>query len=166
MFRRSIKKRQSKLFKHVTFADGIRPGENLAASPTHDEGGRPLSPPPLKALMRETLRLKRNMYPFKKSKMRTKLTMVNKKVATVYPSVKTTSSSTTEYYISRHRIEDSSLLLENTANSSISMSDLPNSNIDHNRSGRITPPRPMREITPVPSDNECWNDDDIIKDDR
>ncbi|XP_026807672.1 uncharacterized protein LOC113550172 isoform X1 [Rhopalosiphum maidis] len=153
----------SNLSKRVTFADGIRPGDNLAASPTHDDFGRPLSPPPLKALMRETLKFKRNMYPFKRSKVRTKLKMEKKKVAKVTPSIKATNSSTIEYYISRHRLAD--LPIEETPNS-FSRSDF-SSNNDNDRTEKMnTPPRPTREVTPVPSDTECWNDDDVIKNNR
>ncbi|CAH1726400.1 unnamed protein product [Aphis gossypii] len=147
--------------KRVIFADGIRPGDNLAASPTHDDVGCPLSPPPLKALMRETLKFKRNMYPFKKSKLRAKLKMEKKKVAKVIPSIKATNSSVIEYYISRKRfanlpVEESPI---NTSNSS--------SNNDNDSIEKMsTPPRPTRELTPVPSDNECWSDDDVIKNNK
>lgn len=154
---------KSSLSKRVTFADGILPGEDLAASPTHDDVGRPLSPPPLKALMREVLKLKRNMYPFKRSKVRTKLTMVNKKVATVTPSIKATTSSVIEYYVSQRRLEDLPIAETTVFGSNNS----PNSdNGDHTSEKISTPPRPTRELTPVPSDNECWDDDDNIKDDR
>lgn len=138
----------------MTFADGIYPGDNLATSPMHDDVDRPLSPPPIKALMREALKLKRNMYPFKKSKVRTKLKMVDKKVAKVTPVIKDTNSSVIEYYISRHRLE----VLPN--NNVKLFDDSPNSDNDNNRSGQIVPLRPTRDVTPVPSDNECWNDDD------
>lgn len=154
---------KSNLSKRVTFADGILPGEDLAASPTHDDVGRPLSPPPLKALMREILKFKRNMYPFKKSKMRTKLTMVNKKVATVTPSIKATTSSVIEYYVSQRRLEDLPIAETTVFRSNNS----PNSDNDDHTSVKIsTPPRPARELTPVPSDNECWDDDDNVKNDR
>jgi len=149
--------------KRVTFADGIRPGDNLAASPTHDDFGRPLSPPPLKALMRETLKFKRNMYPFKKSKVHTKLKMEKKKVAKVTPSIKATNSSTIEYYISRHRLAD--LPIEETPNS-FSRSDFSSNNDNDGTEKMNTPPRPTREVTPVPFDTECWNDDDVIKNNR
>uniref|UniRef100_A0A2S2Q4Z2 Uncharacterized protein n=1 Tax=Sipha flava TaxID=143950 RepID=A0A2S2Q4Z2_9HEMI len=153
----------SRMPKRVTFADGIHPGDNLATSPTHDDNGRPLSPPPLKKLMREMLKFKRNMYPFKKSKVRTKFTMVNKKVATVTPSIKTTTSSVIEYYISRQRLED--LPIIDTFNNSVLRSDDSlNDTDDQNIPGKnTTPPRPARELTPVPSDSECWHDDDNIK---
>lgn len=153
-----------KMSKRVTFADGIHPGDNLATSPTHDDNGRPLSPPPLKTLMREMLKLRRNMYPLKKSKVRAKFTMVNKKVATVTPSIKTTTSSVIEYYISRQRLED--LPIIDTFNNSVLRSDdslNSDNNDDQNTPGKnTTPPRPARELTPVPSDNECWHDDDNI----
>lgn len=147
-----------KISKHVTFADGINPGENLAESPTCDNGDRPFSPPPLKALIREALKLKRNMYPLKKSKVRTKLKMVDKKIAKVTPVIKDTNSSAIEYYISRHRVE---------VQPNIRTTDWPISNNDHNKSRKITLPRNTREVTPVPSDNECWDNGsyDIVDDD-
>ncbi|XP_022166091.1 uncharacterized protein MAL13P1.304-like isoform X2 [Myzus persicae] len=151
------------LSKRVTFADGIRPGDNLAASPTHDDLGCPLSPPPLKTLMRETLKFKRNMYPFKRSKVRTKLTMVKKKVAKVTPSIKETNPSVIEYYISRRRLAD--LPIGEVPNSSFLSSDH-SSNNNEGTEKNSTPPRPTREVTPVPSDTECWNDDDTIKNNR
>jgi len=161
MFRPIKSSHTSNSSKRVIFADGIRPGDNLAASPTHDDVGRPLSPPPLKALMRETLKFKRNMYPFKKSKVRAKLKMEKKKVAKVTPSIKATNSSVIEYYISRKRLAN--LPIEetpiNTSNSS--------SNNDNDIIEKMsTPPRPTRELTPVPSDNECWSDDDVIKNNK
>lgn len=157
-------KRTSNLSKRVIFADGIRPGDNLAASPTHDEVGRPLSPPPLKRLMRETLKFKRNMYPFKKTKVRTKLTMVKKKVAKVTPSIKETNSSVIEYYISRRRLTD--LPIGEIPNSSFLSSDHSSNNNNERTEKMSTPPRPTREVTPVPSDTECWNDDDTNKNNR
>lgn len=153
--------------KHVTFADGINPGMKLAASPTHDKSGRPLSPTPLKALMRETLKLKRNMYPFKKSVLRRTRLMMQKKVATVSPLVKSTSSDP-EYYISRHHAHYLTVA-EMAASSSVKVSnDSPlDSDDDHQHSNVkiASPPRPPREVTPVPSDNECWNDDDVDEND-
>ncbi|XP_008186499.1 protein PFC0760c isoform X2 [Acyrthosiphon pisum] len=156
--------RTSNLSKRVTFADGIRPGDNLAASPTHDDVGRPLSPPPLKRLMRETLKFKRNMYPFKKTKVRTKLTMVKKKVAKVTPSIKETNPSVIEYYISRRRLGD--LPIGETPNSSFLSSNHSSNTNNESTEKMSTPPRPTREVTPVPSDTECWNDDDTIKNNR
>lgn len=164
---RSTVKSSSKMSKRVTFADGINPGDNLAASPTHDENGRPLSPPPIKALLKEVLKYKRNMYPFKKSKVRAKLTMVNKKVATVTPLIKKTTSSVIEYYISRQRLEDLPII-DRFNNSVFRSDDSPISDDTDNSLSRpgknTTPPRPARELTPVPSDSECWHDDDNIKD--
>lgn len=160
---RSTKPFTLKLSKRVTFADGIRPGDNLAASPTHDDVGCPLSPPPLKKLMRETLKFKRNMYPFKRSKLRTKCTMVKKKVAKVTPSIKETNPSVIEYYISRRRLVD--LPIGGIPNSSFLSSDH-SSNCNDGTEKISTPPRPTREVTPVPSDTECWNDDDTIKNNR
>ncbi|XP_025192998.1 protein PF14_0175-like isoform X2 [Melanaphis sacchari] len=152
------------LSKRVTFADGIHPGDNLAASPTHDDIGCPLSPPPLKALMRETLKFKRNMYPFKKSKLRTKLKMEKKKVAKVTPSIKTTNPSIIEYYVSRQRLAD--IPIDETLKNVILRCDF-SSNNDNNRTERnSTPPRPTRELTPVPSDTECWNDEEVVKNSR
>lgn len=152
--------RNTKTCKHVTFADGIYPGEDLAASPTHDDNGRPLSPPPLKALMRETLKYKRNLYPLKKSKVRTKVTIVNKrKIATVNPSIKFPSSSDTiEYYISRPRFDSDFIITETSVMSDDSSN---NSDIGHYSNDKISPSRIAREVTPVPSDNECWNDDNV-----
>jgi len=163
VFRSTKAKRTANLSKRVMFADGIRPGDSLAASPTHDDVGRPLSPPPLKKLMRETLKFKRNMYPFKKSKVRTKLTMVKKKVAKVTPSVKATNSSIIEYYVSRRRLAD--LPIEEMPNSSLLRSNNLSNNDDRTEK-MSTPPRPTREVTPVPSDTECWNDEDIIKNNK
>lgn len=156
---RSTKPRTLNLSKRVTFADGIRPGDNLAASPTHDDVGCPLSPPPLKTLMRETLKFKRNMYPFKRTKLRTKLTMVKKKVAKVTPSIKETNPSVIEYYISRRHLVD--LPIEGIPNSSYLSSDY-SLNSNEGTEQISTPPRPTREVTPVPSDTECWNDDDTV----
>lgn len=164
MFRFTKPTSRSNLSKRVTFADGIRPGDNLAASPTHDDVGRPLSPPPLKRLMREALKFKRNMYPFKKTKVRTKLTMVKKKVAKVTPSVKETNSSVIEYYISRRRLAD--FPTEEISNTSVLSSDHLSNNNNERTEKMSTPPRPTREVTPVPSDTECWNDEDTIKNNR
>lgn len=156
---RSITTSSSKMRKRVTFADGIHPGDNLTASPTHNDNGRPLSPLPLKSLWREVLKFRRNRYPFKKTNVLSKFNMVNKKVATVIPSIKTTSSSVIEYYFSRQRPRD--LPIINTFNNSVMKSEnSPNSdNTDNdcNKFGRnYTPPRPTRELTPVPSDSESW----------
>lgn len=150
--------RNTKTCKRVTFADGIYPGEELAASPTHGDNDRPLSPPPLKALMRETLKYKRNLYPLKKLKMRTKVTMVNKKkVATVNPSIKFPSSSDTiEYYISRRSVDPNLNITETFVRSDDSSN---NSDIGHHSNDRISSTRLAREVTPVPLDNECWNDE-------
>lgn len=131
----------------------------MATSPTHDDIGRPLSPPPLKALMRESLKLKRNMYPFKKLKKRrrrrrTKLIMTkNKKIAMVRPLiVSADSSSTIKYYIDPSRSQPSNVM--NTVdNNSIDRSD------DSSNSNNVSPPE-LIDVTPVPSDdNDFWNDD-------
>jgi len=164
VFRSTKPTRTSNLSKRVTFADGIRPGDDLAASPTHDDFGHPLSPPPLKRLMRETLKFKRNMYPFKKTKVRTKLTMVKKKVAKVTPSIKETNPSVIEYYMSRHRLAD--LPIGQIPNSSFLSSHHSSNNNNERTEKMSTPPRPTREVTPVPSDTEGWNDDDTIKNNR
>lgn len=155
----------SKLSKRVTFADGIRPGDNEAVSPTHNEFGRPMSPLPLKTLMRETLKLKRNMYPYKRSKMRIKLKMLKKKVAKVIPSIKDpTSSSVVEYYISRRRLGD--LQIVETANNAVEHDNSLSSDNNHDRSRThdrsiLRLQRTTRELTPVPSDNEGWSDNVI-----
>lgn len=144
----------------MTFADGINPGTNLAESPRHNGNSRPLSPTPLKALLQETLKLKRDMNPFIKSTMKiTKLTMVSKKVAKVIPSVKISSPSDVEYYISQHSPENL-MFAESTVSNSVEMSeDSPLDSDDGSGSVKMTTPlSPIREVTPVPSDNETWND--------
>lgn len=143
--------------KRVTFADGTLPGYDVSESSMHDDFGCPLSPPPLKALMRETLKMKRNIRPFRRSKVRTRLTMVNNKVAAIPPSVQASASSVIEYYISRRC--PGGISIEETLNDNAVGSDSPNS-IDFDSNEKSTPPRPKRETTPVPSDIECWNDED------
>lgn len=142
--------------KHVTFADGIHPGDDLAASPTHDAVGRPVSPPPLKTLLKETLKFKRIMFPFKKSEVRAKLTMLNKKVATVMPLIKCSTSST-EYYISRRH-------LENVNSSQMppfpisDVNDTSNNSPYSDNDDSCDSSRSTRELTPVPSDSDDWDD--------
>jgi len=103
------------------------------------------------------------MYPFKRSKLRTKLTMVKKKVAKVTPSIKETNPSVIEYYVSRRRLAD--LPIGEIPNSSFLSSN--HSLNSHEGTEKIsTPPRPTREVTPVPSDTECWNDDETVKNNR
>lgn len=156
----------SKLSKRVTFADGVHPGESETVFPTHNEVvSRPMSPPPLKKLMRETLKLKRHMYPLKRSKMRIKLKMLKKKVAKVTPLVKDpTSSSVVEYYIRRRRLAD--LPTAVTANHAVEPDNLRNNHNNYDRSrihnrSTLRQQRTTRELTPVPSDNDGWNDNII-----
>lgn len=142
----------------MTFADGINPGTNLAESPRCNGNSRPLSPTPLKALLRETLKLKRDMNPFMKSTMKiTKLTMVSKKVAKVIPSVKVSTSSDVEYYISQHSPENL-MFGESTVSNSIEMSEDSPSDSDDDSGKMTTSLSRIREVTPVPSDNDTWND--------
>lgn len=149
--------------KRVSFADGVLPGDNLMASPTHHHYDCPLSPPPIKNLLRETLKIKHNKYPFRRLKMRTRLIMLNKnKVAAIPPSVKASASSVIEYYIS-HRCPENFQVEKTDAINSPTEFDSSNNDNYHNR--KDTPPRPKRETTPVPSDNDCWNDDDNNYDD-
>jgi len=98
------------------------------------------------------------MYPFKKSKKRVrriKLTMTNKKVAMVNPSIKSAdSSSSIRYYIDkRRRPED---VVQTVVKNNAVISD------DSSISDNISPSGPI-DTTPVPSDNECWNDDENAK---
>ncbi|VVC36636.1 Hypothetical protein CINCED_3A022541 [Cinara cedri] len=155
----------SKLSKHVTFADGIHPGNIQATSPTHDKASRSMSPPPLKKLMRETLKLKHSMYPLNRSKIRVKLNMLKKKVAKVLPVVKDpTSSSVIEYYIRRRRLSD--LPIAGTFSHTV---ETDNSRRSHNTYVRsrnrhrsiLRQHRATREVTPVPSEHDSWSDNVI-----
>ncbi|XP_050439701.1 uncharacterized protein LOC126845156 isoform X2 [Adelges cooleyi] len=145
--------------KQVSFADGISPGNVSAESPPDcDDFDRPFSPPPLKALMRETLKMKRYVYPFRKSKrVRSKVMMTREPVK--IPPLSHAPSSKGDYYISRRRAEEE-CALDTTANSNGGM-DSSDSDSDQNDNGRTTPPKPTRQVTPVPSDDDdcSWNND-------
>jgi len=111
-------------------------------------------------LMRETLNLKCNKYPFMKSKrMRrtTKLTMKKKKVAMVNPLIKSTeSSSSIKYYIGKRCSEDSNKVETAVSDHNVVRSD------DSSNSENILSPG-LIDLTPVPSDNDCWNEDENVK---
>lgn len=162
VFRNADKTSAFKSAKRVTFADGINPGENDDASPTRDRVDRPSSPPPLKRLIRETFKLKRNRNPFRRPKTRINVNMSKKKIATVIPLVKDPmSSSVIEYYISRRLIGHLPIVdtAKNVAESDNSRS---SDNNHDNRTRERTLhrlQRPTRELTPVPSDNEDWSED-------
>lgn len=145
----------------MTFADSINPGTDLAESPRHDGHCRPLSPIPLKALLRETLKLKCDLKPFTKSKKKiTKLKMESKKVAKVTPIVKTSISSNAKYYISQ-RVLENLPFSESTVCNNVEMSEDSPLDSDDDDSGSVkvgTPPSSTRDVTPVPSDNETWTD--------
>lgn len=160
-----------RLTKRVTFADGINPGVNSQETPMHDDNNRCRSPIPIKQLMRETFKFKHDTYPFKKTKLRrTKIIMEHKKVAKVIPSIKFIKSPDTEYYISQHPLEH--LTVTETAidnNVERSENSSPESDDDNNLLESIkisTSLRPTRDVTPVPSDNECWDDDENINDNK
>lgn len=149
--------------KHVTFADGINPGDDNAASVTPDGINRPSSPPPLKRLIRESLKLKRNINPFRRQKTRINVKMLNKKIATVIPLVKDPmSTSIVEYYISRRHFGH--LPIVEVAKNVVESDNLRISDNNHDRTHERTLLRlqtTTREITPVPSDNEDWSDNKI-----
>lgn len=160
-----------RLTKRVTFADGINPGVNSLETPTHDDKNRCRSPIPIKQLMRETFKFKHDTYPFKKTKLqRTKIIMEHKKVAKVIPSIKFIKSPDSEYYISQRPLEH--LTVTETAidnNVERSENSSPESDDDNNLLESIkisTSLRPTRDVTPVPSDNECWDDDENINDNK
>lgn len=148
--------------KRVTFADGIHPGNIQAVSPIHDKASRSMSPPPLKKLMRETLKLNRSMYPLNRSKIRVKLQMLKKKVAKVFPVVKDpTSSSVIEYYIRRRRLSD--LPIPGTVNHMVETDNSRRSHTGYIRTRNrhrsiLRQRRVTREVTPVPSDFDGWSE--------
>lgn len=153
--------------KRVTFADGINPGVNSQESPPHDDNSRCRSPIPVKQLMREIFKFKHDTYPFKKTKFRrTKIIMEHRKVAKVIPSIKSIKSPDTEYYISQRPLENLTVT-ETVVSNSIERSEnvLPDSDEDLLENVKLsTSLRPTRDVTPVPSDNECWDDDENIND--
>ncbi|XP_050526241.1 uncharacterized protein PF3D7_1120600-like isoform X2 [Daktulosphaira vitifoliae] len=154
--------KENSLSKRVSFADGINPGEDLVESLTNDEYYRSMSPPPLKALLRESLKIKRQHFPFRRSKkIRAKMTMLNSKSAVLPPLIQTNSLSSVNYYISSRPSEEKCALEKMDFAGLIS----PSSDSDLNSDNKATPPRLTRELTPIPSDDDdcAWNNESSIK---